>query len=141
MTRRKKKADAHMKALAEAFDEGLYAARKCSPEDGERGDAVRSLCPCHVGWEVFEGHVGEVLRALKDRSHDVRAGALHVLSDAAHMHHMGEIDYYVQEAEEHLRGKRASHFRSGENRAEEKKVKRLRWRARRAKLTNEHDFR
>ena len=123
-----------MKAVAQAFDEGLYASRKCSPEEGERGDAVRSLCPCQVGWEVFEGHVGEVLRALKDSSRGVRAGALHVLSDAARMQHAGEIDYYVREAEELLRRKRASHFRHGENGAEEKKIKRLRWRARRAKL-------
>lgn len=133
MRRKKKKAAAHMKVLAQAFDEGRYASRVCSPDEEERGDAVRSLCPCHVGWEVFEGHVGEVLHALKDRSHDVRAGALHVLSDAARMQHVSEIDYYVQEAEELLRRKRASHFRPGENRAE-KKINRLRWRARRAKL-------
>jgi|ERR1044071_1969889 hypothetical protein len=134
MRRRKKKAAAHMEVLAQAFDEGRYASRICSPEDEERGEAVRSLCPCHVGWEVFEGHVGEVLGALKDGSRFVRAGALHVLGDAARMQHMSEIDYYVQEAEEHLRGKRSSHFRSGENGAEEKKINRLRWRARRAKL-------
>ena len=134
MRRRKKKIAAHMEVLAQAFDEGRYASRVCSPDEEERGDAVRSLCPCHVGWEVFEGHVGEVLHALKDRSHGVRTGALHVLSDAARMQHMSEIDYDVQEAEELLRRKRASHFRSGENRAEEKKINRLRWRARRAKL-------
>ena len=132
--RRKKKAAAHMKVLAQAFDEGRYASRVCSPDEEERGEAVRSLCPCHVGWEVFEGHVGEVLHALKDSSRGVRAGALHVLGDAARMHHKGEIDYYVQEAEELLCRKRASHFRPGENRAEEKKINRLRWRARRAKL-------
>ncbi|HEX8116203.1 MAG TPA: hypothetical protein VF521_02955, partial [Pyrinomonadaceae bacterium] len=98
--RRKKKAAAHMKAVAQAFDEGRYASRMCSPEEEERGDAVRSLCPCQVGWGVFEDHVGEVLRALKDRSRGVRAHALHVLGDATRMHHAGEIDYYVAEAEE-----------------------------------------
>lgn len=133
MKRRKKKIAAHMGVLAQAFDEGLYASRMCSPGEDDRGDAVRSLCPCHVGWEVFQVHVGEVLRALKDRSRDVRAGALHVLSDAARMQHVSEIDYDTQEAEELLRGKRASHFRSGEKRAEGKKINRLRWRARRAK--------
>jgi hypothetical protein len=131
MMRRKKKAAAHMKAVAQAFDEALFASRKCSPEEAERGDAVRSLCPCHVGWEVFEGHVVEVLHALKDRSRGVRAGALHVLGDAARMQHVGEIDYYVQEAEERLRRKRSSRFRPGENGDEEKKINRLRWRARR----------
>ena len=134
MTRRKKKAAERLKAHAQAFDEGRHASCIGSPEEEERGGAVRGLCPCYVGWEVFEGHVGEVLRALKDRSRDVRAGALHVLGDAARMQHMGEIDYDVQEAEELLRRKRASHFRPGENGAEEKKIKRLRWRARRAKL-------
>jgi hypothetical protein len=129
--RRKKKAAAHVQAVAQAFDEGLYASRKCSPEEEERGDAVRSLCPCHVGWEVFEGHVVEVLRALKDRSRGVRAEALHVLGDAARMQHAAEAEHYFREAEEHLRGERASRFRPGESGAVEKKINRLRWRARR----------
>jgi hypothetical protein len=25
-----------------------------SPDEVVRGDAVRSLCPCHAGWEAFE---------------------------------------------------------------------------------------
>src|ERR1044072_8280218 len=129
MTRRKKKAAERLKAHAQAFDEGRHASCIGSPEEEERSGAVRGLCPCYVGWEVFEGHVGEVLRALKDRSHDVRAGALHVLVDAARMQHVGEIDYDVREAEELLHRKRSSRFRPGENGAEEKKINRLRWRA------------
>ena len=31
-----------------------------------RGHTVRSLCPCHAGWEVFEQHVGLVFRLLRD---------------------------------------------------------------------------
>jgi hypothetical protein len=134
--RRKKKIAAHMMAVAQAFDEGRYASRRCSPDEDERGDAVRSLCPCHVGWDVFEGHVVEVLRALKDRNRGVRAQALHVFEDAARMQHLGETEYDLREAEEHLRGKRASRFRPGETGAEEKKIDRLRWRARRRIRSN-----
>ena len=129
--RKKRKSAAHLKAAAQAFDEGRYASRMCSPEEEERGDAVRSLCPCHVGWEVFEGHVGEVLHALKDRSRGVRAQALHVFEDAARMQHVSEIDFYVQEAEERLRRKGFSRFRPTE-----KKIDRLRWRARRRGRAN-----
>ena len=119
-------------AAAQAFDEGRYASRLRSPDEEVRGDAVRSLCPCHVGWEAFECHVVEVLRALKDRSRGVRAQALHVLEDAAKLHHAGEMEYYFQESEELLRRRRASSFRPGENGAESRKLDRLRWRARRS---------
>ena len=129
--RRKKKAAAHMKAVAQAFDEGAHVSQMCSPDEEERGGAVRSLCPCHVGWEVFESHVGEVLGALKDRSREVRAQALHVLEDAARMRQVGELDYYLQAAEERLRGNRASRFRPGESVRGGRKMDRLRWGARR----------
>ncbi len=124
-------------AAPQAFDEGRHASCIGSPDEEVRGDAVRSLCPCHVGWEVFEGHVREVLGALKDRSRGVRAQALHVFEDAARMQHAGEAEYYFQEAEELLRrGKRASRFRPGENGAESRKLNGLRWRARRRMKSN-----
>jgi hypothetical protein len=85
-----------------------------SPDGAVRGEAVRSLCPCHAGWEVFEGHVGEVLRALRDDDRSVRAHALHVFEDAARMAHVGEAEYYLREVEEAARRKRASRFRPGE---------------------------
>jgi hypothetical protein len=85
-----------------------------SPDESVRGDAVRALCPCHAGWELFERHVGVVLRACRDRSRVVRAHALHVFEDAARMQHMGEVDYLVQDAEARMRKKRASRFRPGE---------------------------
>jgi len=47
-----------------------------------RGDSVRSFCPCHAGWEVFEQNVSVVLRKLRDPSRIVRAHALHVFDDA-----------------------------------------------------------
>src|SRR5687767_15723861 len=55
------------------------------PGDGVPGDSVRSLCPCHAGWEVFEQNVRVVLRHLKDPDRLVRADALHVFEDAARM--------------------------------------------------------
>jgi hypothetical protein len=64
-----------------------------------RGEAVRSLCPCHVGWTAFERYVGVVLRAFGDSSRTVRAHALHVLTDAARMQLKEEFEYQLQEAE------------------------------------------
>ena len=89
-----------------------------SHDEEARGDAVRSLCPCHAGWDVFEGHVGRVLRMLRDPSRGVRAHALHVFEDAARMQHADEFEYDIQEAEEMVRRKRASRFRPEESRLE-----------------------
>ena len=116
----------------DAVDDGRFASALGSPDEEVRGEAVRSLCPCHAGWEVFESRVGDVLRALGDRSRGVRAQALHVFEDAARMRHADELEYYVQEAEEMLRRKRASRFRPGEGGLEAGKKTRLRWRAGRA---------
>ncbi len=102
-----------------------------SADEVVRGDGVRALCPCHAGWEGFEGHVTEVMRALKDRSRGVRAQALHVLQDAARMQHVSEIDYYIEEAEARLRGKRASRFRPEECEREARRFEKVRPRRRR----------
>jgi hypothetical protein len=115
----------------EPFDDARFALDMRSPDDEVRGDAVRGLCPCHAGWEVFESHVGEVLRALRDGSREVRAHALHVFDDAARMQHTCEFEYDLQEAEELLRRKRASRFRPEEGGLEARKKTRLRWRAKR----------
>ena len=111
------------------FDDARLSSEMRSPDDEVRGDAVRSLCPCHAGWEVFESHVGDVMRAFRDRSRGVRAHALHVFDDAARMQHASEFEYDVQEAEELLRRKRASRFRPEEGGLEARKKTRLRWRA------------
>ena len=110
---------------AQKFDEGRYASRVCSPDEEERGDAVRGLCPCHAGWEAFESHVGDVLRALRDRSREVRAQALHVFGDAARMQHAAEAVYDAQEFEEMLRRKRASRFRPEEGRLAARRMSKL----------------
>ena len=116
-------------AACGAFDEGRFASELRSPDAEARGDAVRSLCPCHAGWEVFESHVGEVMRAFRDSSRGVRAHALHVFEDAARMQHAGEFDYDVRAAEESLSRKRPSRFRPEEGGLEARKKTRLRWRA------------
>src|SRR3712207_6592394 len=77
-----------------------------SPDEEARGEAVRAFCPCHAGWEAFESHVGEVLRAMRDPSRAVRAEALHVFHDAAKMHREAELAYCEEEGEERIGEKR-----------------------------------
>ena len=103
-----------------------------SPDEEARGNAVRAFCPCHAGWEAFESHVGEVLRAMRDPSRTVRAGALHVFMDAAKMHREADLAYYEgEEGEERIGEKRAQGFRSIEERLEARRDNRARRRKRR----------
>ena len=104
-----------------------------SPDEEARGDAVRGLCPCHAGWDVFEQQVGIVLRSLKDCSREVRAQALHVLEDAARMQISGDLSYYRETGEVKIGEKRASRFRSIEQRLEARRESRIRKRKRRRK--------
>lgn len=95
-----------------------------------RGDAVRGLCPCHVGWEVFEQNVAVLLRRLRDPSDIVRAHALHVFEDAVRMQSASDIKYFVEPGEERIHEKRACHFRPIEKRLEarrNRKLERQRW--------------
>ena len=96
-------------ACAEIDLERLLADLQ-SPDEDVRGDAVRSLCPCHAGWEVFEQHVLVVQRLMRDRSRAVRAQALHVFEDAARMQLARDINYFLQDVEEAARKKLASRF-------------------------------
>ncbi len=103
-----------------------------SPDEEARGDAVRAFCPCQVGWEAFESHVGEVLRAMRDPSRFVRAGALHVFDDAAKMHREADLAYYEgEEGEGRIGEKRAQRYRSMAERLEARRDKRARRRRRR----------
>ena len=103
-----------------------------SPDEEARGNAVRAFCPCHAGWEPFEAHVGEVLRAMRDPSRAVRAGALHVFEDAAKMHREADLAYYEkEEGEERIGEKRAQGSRSMAERLEARRDKRARRRRRR----------
>ena len=103
-----------------------------STDEEARGNAVRAFCPCHAGWEPFEAHVGEVLRAMRDPSPFVRAGALHVFHDAAKMHREADLAYCEkEEGEERIGEKRAQGFRSMAERLEARRDKRARRRRRR----------
>ena len=102
-----------------------------SPDEEVRGEAVRALCPCHAGWEVFEGHVGDVLRLLRDRSRGVRAQALHVFEDAARMQSAADLRYHLEPGEGRIGEKRAARFRSIEERLEARRESKLRKRKRR----------
>ena len=104
-------------------------------DEVRRGDGVRSFCPCHAGWEVFEQHVSEVMRLLKDRSRVVRAHALHVLEDAARMQSTADLSYSLDPGEAKLDEKRAcSRYRSMEDRLEARRDKRIRKHKRRHHL-------
>jgi hypothetical protein len=123
---RRKKHDA-----APRVDDDRLLLEVQSPDGDVRGEAVRSLCPCHAGWAVFERHVGVVLRATRDSDRAVRAHALHVFEDAARMQLQGELGYLLQEAEGMLRKKRASRFRPEEGALEVRRLGKLRRRGRR----------
>lgn len=105
-----------------------------SPDDEARRHAVGAFCPCHAGWEVFESHVGEVMRAMRDPSRFVRAGALHVFDDAAKMQREADLGYYQADEEDgkaRIGEKRAQRFRSMAERLEARKGNRERRRKRR----------
>lgn len=93
-------------------------------DEVRRGEGVRGLCPCHAGWEVFEQHVKEVIRSLKDSSRVVRAHALHVFEDAARMQSAADLRDSLEPGETMLDEKRAcSRFRSMEERLEARREK------------------
>lgn len=94
-----------------AFDDERLLLNAQSPDEEVRGDAVRSLCPCHAGWEAFERNVSVVLHALRDRSRSVRAHALHVFDDAARMQHVAESVYESGDTEERAHAGRAGRAR------------------------------
>ena len=101
-------------AACAAVDSERLISELQSPDETIRAKAVRSLCPCHAGWELFEQHLSAVSRLEKDSSPDVRAHALHVLEDAVKMHSVGDPGYRRQIAEGMVRKKRVSPFRSEE---------------------------
>ncbi len=101
-----------------------------STDEDARGRGVRGFCPCHAGWEAFEAHVGEVLRAMRDPSRAVRAQALHVFEDATRMCSAADLGYYKEDGEERIGEKRAR-FRSMEERLEARRAGKVRRRKRR----------
>jgi vesicle coat complex subunit len=53
-----------------------------APDECIRARAVRNLCPCRVGYAIYEQYMPEVKRLQKDKSLLVRKAALHVEEDA-----------------------------------------------------------
>ncbi len=53
-----------------------------APDEQTRARAVRNLCPCRVGYAIYEQYRPEVKRLQKDASALVRKAALHVEEDA-----------------------------------------------------------
>jgi hypothetical protein len=81
-----------------------------SPVETVRAKAIRSLCPCHAGWEAFEQLIGVVSRLTQDSSPAVRAHALHVYEDALKIQSIEDFGHRLETVEEKLRQKRASRF-------------------------------
>jgi hypothetical protein len=78
-------------------------------DEATRAQAVRSLCPCRIGWEGFQKEMDVVARMAKDRSPEVRRQALHVFEDAYTMQCMesreAERELPEQEDEETQRAR------------------------------------
>ena len=110
------------------------AADITAPDESVRGDAVGGLCPCHVGWEVFEKNVSVVLRHLRDGSRVVKAHALHVYVDAARMQLAEDLKLQLEPGEELIGEKRAQHFPSILERLQASTNIRIRKRKRRYRL-------
>jgi len=81
-----------------------------SPDELTRARAVRSLCPCHAGWQPFEQQLKIVSELQKDASRIVRGAAIHVFEDAAEMESSGYPTNPREISNEMLRTKRASRF-------------------------------
>lgn len=85
-----------------------------SPDEAVRAKAVRSLCPCRAGWQLFERHMDIVARLKKDPSLAVRTHALHVFEDAGEMQSSGLPTNPREITNDMLRKKRASRFQPDE---------------------------
>jgi hypothetical protein len=73
----------------EPFDFDRFQEDLVSPDAEVRARAARQICPCRLGWEVFERCMEQVEPLRKDPSPDVRAAALHVFEDAFEMQSRG----------------------------------------------------
>ena len=106
-----------------------------SHDEATRLKAVRSICPCHAGWEPFEQHMKIVAELQKDTSLIVRNAAKHVFEDAAEMESSGYQTNPREVTNEMLRTRRASRFpREPEEIAHKAQSKR-----RAEKIQNEHN--
>jgi hypothetical protein len=70
------------RAMALEPDVNQIVADFKAPDEATRGKAVRQVCPCRMGWEVFQETMEPLKKMTKDPSPYVRAQALHVFEDA-----------------------------------------------------------
>ena len=70
------------RAMALEPDVNRIVADFKAPDEAARGKAVRQVCPCRMGWEVFQETMEDLSKMTKDPSPYVRAQALHVFEDA-----------------------------------------------------------
>lgn len=98
MRRKKKRAE---------VDRELLLSDLQSSDELARARALGLLCPCRNDWELFEQHVSIVSQLTKDSCPAIRAGALHILRDAALIQSIGDAEYRFQSVEDVLRKKRA----------------------------------
>jgi hypothetical protein len=72
-----------------AFDFARFAHELRSPDEETRARAARNICPCRLGWDVFQQCMDLVEPLRKDPSPMVRKAALHVFEDAFEMQSHG----------------------------------------------------
>src|SRR5881396_37175 len=64
-------------------------AKMGSADEAARLKAVRTVCPCRMGWDGFQRCMEIVQRLNKDPSPAVRRAAMHVFEDAHEMDSSG----------------------------------------------------
>lgn len=101
MTRKSRRKDRRAQRKV-PFVEGLT-----SDDPETRAKAVRSLCPCRVGWDAYGEHVLDVERLAKDEDPKVRQYALHVRDDAAILEYRADRAERAEAAAERRRAERA----------------------------------
>jgi hypothetical protein len=74
---------------AVAFDFERFLQDLRSPDEDTRARAVGRVCPCRLGWDVFQRCMDLVEPLRKDPSPRVRKAALHVFEDAFEMESHG----------------------------------------------------
>lgn len=72
-------------------------ARMHSPEEAERAQAVRRLCPCRTPWPIYQRYLDEIQKLQKDENPQVRAAALHLAEDADRLERREERRERAQE--------------------------------------------
>ena len=100
-----------------------------SPHALVRARTVGSLCPCDKGWDLFQQYAHIVSELTRDSCAAVRASALHVFDDAAHMQSIADAEYRFQSVEDKLRNKRGPRLRSEEAEIEVRRTGRFKNRA------------